>query len=305
MRRFSTLMFRAALFVAIVWFIGQVVSDRWFWSQWLLWIPTFIVLLILFIVALILAQSRRKYESAIIAVVFLVLACYFLFNENNVFSTNNAKGELKIAAWTMSHSKQKVAEESAELIVQLDPDIMLLTHGWHVRGEPSIKNWLSDDGKKLISGPFTLLTTVRPIEVRTLVASDGIYISFFKLDTRNQLGRELVVYAVDLPFNLLESRASIVRRAQRLLSKTDAEEPHVVIGDFNMTRNSNSMKRLFPAMTDAWDSGGMGWSSSYHRAFPLFHIDHILVGEDIHALSYELVDPQFGRHCIQLLQLTQ
>jgi len=37
----------------------------------------------------------------------------------------------------------------------------------------------------------------------------------------------------------------------------------------------------------------------------LFHIDHILVGEDIHALSYELVDPQIGRHCIQLLQLTQ
>jgi endonuclease/exonuclease/phosphatase family metal-dependent hydrolase len=141
--------------------------------------------------------------------------------------------------------------------------------------------------------------------VRSLVASDGIYISSFKLDATKQLGKELVVFAIDLPFNFLESKSSIVSRARRLLNKTVVEIPDLVIGDFNMTRNSNAMKQLFPAMIDAWDYGGTGWSSSYHRAFPLFHIDHILVSEDFQSLSYELIDPQFGRHSIQLLELWQ
>ena len=305
MRHFSTLIFRVALFITIVWFVGQTVSDKWFWSQWLLWIPTLSVLLVLVLAEVILLRNRRKQESAIIAVLFVGLTNYFLFVENNVFSSNATAGDLRIAAWTMSHSKQKVAKESADLIVQLDPDLMLLTHGWHVRGEPSIKDWLGDDGKTLINGPFTFLTRLPPIEVRSLVASDGIYISSFKLDATKQLGKELVVFAIDLPFNFLESKSSIVSRARRLLNKTVVEIPDLVIGDFNMTRNSNAMKQLFPAMKDAWDYGGTGWSSSYHRAFPLFHIDHILVSEDFQSLSYELIDPQLGRHSIQLLELWQ
>jgi hypothetical protein len=205
----------------------------------------------------------------------------------------------------MSHAKDAISEKSAEFIVQLDPDIMLMTHGWHVRGEEAIQLWLGENGKKLISGPFTLLTKFRPLEIRTLVASHGIYISFFKFDTTKQLGRELVLYAVDLPSNFLESKANIVRRASRLLQKVDAQKPDVVIGDFNMTRNSTSMQQFFPSMVDAWDSGGVGWSSSYHRTFPLFHIDHTLVSENLQAISYKLVDPELGRHCIQLVEITQ
>ena len=56
------------------------------------------------------------------------------------------KDKLKIVGWTMSHPKENVAEESAAIIVNLNGDITLLTHGWRVRGEKSIQDWLGDHG---------------------------------------------------------------------------------------------------------------------------------------------------------------
>jgi hypothetical protein len=305
MRRFPAFIFRFAILIVFIWVLGLGLSDRWYWTQWLEWIPTLFVLLLLLITTIALLSTHKKKEAMILVILFCGLTTWFLFIENRVFSTSKTANGFRIAAWTMSHSKKEVSKESAMLLVHLDADITLLTHGWHVRGEPVIKDWLGKSGKRLMSGPFTLLTALRPLEVRTLVASDGIYVSLYRLDTTEQLGKELVIYAIDLPSNLNESRKNIVQRAKRLLHQVDAPEPNMVIGDFNMTRNSQSMIRFFPKLTDAWDLVGVGWSYSYHRAFPLFHIDHILLNTDFKPIAYELQDPEFGRHCIQVLELAQ
>jgi hypothetical protein len=303
MNRFSSLIFKFALGVVVIWSVGQVVSDRWLWSQWLLWIPTFAIIFILFLSVIVVTLLHDKQKSCLLGTVLFALTGWFLFVENRAFSSAVSHGDLRIVGWTMSHSKQQLTENSAELIVDLNADVTLLTHGWKVRAEPIIKDWLSNGGKRLISGPFTLFTTLRPIEVRVLVASRGIYISMYKLDTTEQLGKELVIYAVDLPVNLRESRSEIVLRAKRLLGQTGAPTPDLVVGDFNMTRNSNALQRFFPEMTNAWDEVGVGWSYSYHRAFPLFHIDHMLLSDSVYPIKYELIDPQIGRHCIQVLEL--
>ena len=302
MKRSSSFIFNSTIIVIIVWLLGQFVSDRWLWSQWLSWIPTIAILVFLLLTTIVLARLESKRKTIVLGSAFLLCTAWFLFVENRVFSTTSIHGDLRIVGWTMSHSKQSVVRESAQLIVDLDADITLLTHGWKVRGEPLIKEWLGNKGKRLISGPFTLLTTLRPLEVRTLVASKGIYISLYTLDT-TKLGRELVIYAVDLPTDLRISRRDIVRRAKQLLRQTDAPEPDMVIGDFNMTKNSNSLHRFFPSLSDAWGEAGVGWSYSYHRAFPLFQIDHMLLHKELHPVMYELIDPQFGRHSIQLLEL--
>lgn len=303
MKRCSTFIFNCTILLAVVWLLGQFVSDRWLWSQWLLWIPAFAFIAFLFLATIALILSRDKQKSIFLGSIFLLCTAWFLFVENRVFSITTKHGDLRIVGWTMSHAKKNVASLSAKIIVQLDADITLLTHGWHVRGEPAIKEWREGKTKRLISGPFTLLTTLRPIEVKVLVASAGIYISLYRLDTTEQLGKELVMYAVDLPVNLKESRGEVVRRAKKLLLQADAPAPDIVVGDFNMTRNSNSLQRFFPELTDAWDDVGIGWSYSYHRAFPLFHIDHMLLRDTLHPVTYELINPEFGRHCIQVLEL--
>ncbi len=49
MKRFSTLIFKCTVIAVIVWLLGQFISDRWLWSQWLSWIPTFALLVLLFL----------------------------------------------------------------------------------------------------------------------------------------------------------------------------------------------------------------------------------------------------------------
>ncbi|MBT4584652.1 MAG: hypothetical protein HOC93_06180 [Phycisphaerae bacterium] len=303
MKRFSSLIFKLATGVVVLWLLGQFVSDRWLWSQWLFWIPTFAILVFLLCTTIVLVFLKDKRNSIVLGFVFILFVGWFLFVENRVFSTTTKHGDLRILGWTMSHSKSRLTADSAALIVELNADISLLTHGWKVRGEPVIKEWQGKKGKRLVNGPFTLFTTLRPLEVRTLVASNGIYISLYKLDTTEQIGHELVIFAVDLPADWRLSRREIVRRAKKLLRQADAPEPDLVIGDFNMTKNSNSLHRFFPNMKDGWDKAGAGWSYTYHRAFPLFQIDHMLLNKDLHPAMYELIDPQIGRHNIQLLEL--
>ena len=303
MNKFSTLVFRVVIVIVLFWLCGRLFSDQWYWGQWLLWIPTVAIGILLLLATTMLFSLGKKYKAMVAFIILIAIANWFLFVENRVLSTSRGEGDIRIVGWTMSHSKKAVAKESAEIIVELDADITLMTHGWYVRGERVIKEWLGKKGKRLINGPFTLLTTLRPVEVRTLVASDGIYISMFVLGTKEQLGKHLVLYAIDLPSSIFRSRMNTARRATRLLGQTNAPAPDIVMGDFNMTRNSASIHSLFPDMTDAWDRAGVGWSSSYNRAFPLYHIDHTLLQGDLHATSYILINPQFGRHCIQIVEI--
>ncbi|MBC8523140.1 hypothetical protein H8D29_04365 [PVC group bacterium] len=305
MNRLTTLVFRVEVVIVLLWVFGRLLSDQWYASQWLLWIPTLAILTILLIATVLFFALRKKCKAFISSTALIAIACCYLFIENNLLSSPNAVGDIRIVAWTMSHSKKTVAKQSADDIIELDADITILTHGWYVRGEIVIREWLGKKGKRLISGPFTLLTKLRPVEVRTLVASDQIYISMFVLGTKKELGKHLVLYAVDLPSSINRSRMETAKRAKKLLGQVDAPPPDIVIGDFNMTRNSASIKHLFPDLVDAWDRGGIGWSSSYHRAFPLYHIDHSLINNDLKVVSYELIDPKFGRHCIQLVELSK
>jgi len=305
MKRAPKLVFSVALFVVLVWLCGRLLSDRWVWTQWIAWIPSIAVATTLGMTTAALALLHQKKKALITSTILITVTAWIMLVENHVLSVARSEGDLRIVAWTMSHPKKEVAELSAQIVVELDADITLLTHGWYVRSQPVIKEWLGKQGKRLISGPFTLLTTLRPIEVRTLVASDGIFISMYRLDTKEQLGQELVLYAVDFPSGFTESRIRTARRAKRLLRQVGAPPPDIVLGDFNMTRNSKSIRRLFPTLTDAWDHAGIGWSSSYHRAFPLYHIDHTLICDDLHAVLYELVNPELGRHCVQLVEIAR
>ena len=293
-----------AFAVGIAWVIGNVLTDRWSWSQWILWIPTLAPLFLFVAASCIAIIAKSKRQIILLTATTLALFLWFSMFENRFFATHDPGHGLRLVGWTMSHPKKEVSKESAVEIVRLDADITLLTHGWYVRTEPSISNWLEPSGRKVINGPFTILTKVKPLEVRTLVASDGIYISLFILDTTEILGRELILWAIDLPSSLSIPKMKIANRVKRLLEKVDAPEPDIVIGDFNMTQNSSSIQTIFPTLRDASDDGGEGWIASFPIEIPLYHIDHILLDSKLRAVSYKLVNPKIGNHRIQVAEIT-
>jgi endonuclease/exonuclease/phosphatase family metal-dependent hydrolase len=85
-----------------------------------------------------------------------------------------------------------------------------------------------------------------------------------------------------------------------MLDDLHAPTPDIVLGDFNITRGSASIATAFPGMTEAYDSAGHGYGASYHRRFPLWHIDHMLLGPNVHPLRYDLVNPHISRHDAQV-----
>ncbi len=101
----------------------------------------------------------------------------------------------------------------------------------------------------------------------------------------------------------MASRGSLARSARRMLDGTTAAPPDVVVGDFNMTRGSYAVRTLFPGLEHAYDQAGRSYGATFHRAFPLVHIDHVLLGEQLRATSYQLPDPGVGRHLYQIVEL--
>ncbi|MBL6996954.1 MAG: hypothetical protein ISR75_00765 [Phycisphaerales bacterium] len=285
----------------ILWIVGAIFSDRWVWSQWLLWVPTPLILFMLAVLSVLSLLIKKRVQATICLFGVLVVAVWFCVFEHNLFSRKSSKGTVSLVGWTMSHSKKDVAKESADIIVKLNGDITLLTHGWRVRGEPSIQEWLGTSGHKVINSQFTLLTKFTPIQVHTLIAVDEIYISSFVLDTTEVLGDVLVIWAVDFPSSLVISKMEIANRVLRLLQTIDTIKPDIVIGDFNMTRSSSAMQTMFPELHDVADTVGTGILTSFPLEFPLYHIDHILIRSGFRAMNYSLINPHLGRHRIQVL----
>ena len=305
MQLFARIVGFIALTSFLLWLAGVLLSDRWAWSQWLAWIPTSVIILIFAMAGVFYFCVKRRTIATVFFVGATILLLWFCIVEHHFHKSDEPKGAIKIIGWTMSHSKGMVAEESAELIVKLNSDITLLTHGWKVRGEKSIRDWLGDSGRKVINSQFTLLTKFTPLQVRTLIASEGIYISSFTLDTTAVLGDTLVIWAVDFPSSFLESKMEIARRVQRLLHTIESPPPDIVIGDFNMTRNSVAIETMFPGLQDIASSSGIGVLASFPMEYPLFHIDHILLNNRFVPTYYELFNPHIGRHRIQIVEINR
>ena len=91
--------------------------------------------------------------------------------------------------------------------------------------------------------------------------------------------------------------------ARRRLDSTAAPPPDIVVGDFNMTRGSASVKALVPGLAHAYDQAGRGYGATFRRDFPLYHLDHTLLSGTLTATDYAVVDLGIGRHLGQVVEL--
>lgn len=132
---------------------------------------------------------------------------------------------------------------------------------------------------------------------------------YMELDARDDLGRTLVVWVLDLPSDPSLSRRDMVDRARLVIDTWPGgggegfPEPEIAMGDLNTPRGSWSLSRLLPQMRHAAADAGWGPLGSFPRERPLWHIDHVFVRRPIGAVEYRLVDPGEGRHLMQVAEL--
>ena len=302
----------AAALVVAAWLLGRLVSDRYGWSQWLLWIPTPAVLVVA-VAALVAGiqpdarrPGRRRRRVLVWAAGVAAIFVYFAAIEHRLF--RRAPGgdvAMRLVHGSVQATGPKVLADWGEQLTRLGGDVTIVSTLLPQRDIGRLLDRLGGLGTPVVSWPFVLVTRLPVLEARPLVANAGLRMSVFRIDTTESLGRVLTVWAVDLPSDPGRSRASVARAARRILDQVQSSPPDVVVGDFNMTRGSASLSMTFPGLAHAFDQAGRGYGASFRRGLPLYHIDHTLLGENVRAVGYDLVDIGTGRHLVQVVDLAR
>lgn len=298
----------APALVIAVWLTGRVLSDRWVWSQWLLWIPTPAALAAGLVGLAIAARPAaapglRRRRLLGWSVALGAVAAWFFAVENR-FLALPARGEpaLRLVHSNITLSGQRALERYVEALSALDADVIVMSDPVPPAYLSRLYEALGGSVEAVTVWPFVVVTKLPIVEARPLVASSDVHVALIRLESV-RLGGPVTIYAIDLPSEPGQSRAAVARRARRLLDRVVAPPPDLVVGDFNMTRGSASLREIFPGLEHAYDQAGHGYGASFHRGFPLYHIDHTFVGKRLRATSYRLVDLGMGRHLAQVVGL--
>lgn len=301
----------AAAVVVAAWLLGRLVSDRYGWSQWLLWIPTPAVL-IAAVAALAAAPWRpaasigRRRRVIAWAVCVAVIFVYFAAIEHRLLRwAPDGDVAVRLVHGSVQATGPKVLARWGEQLTRLGGDVTIVSTLLPRRDIGRLVDRLGGLGTPVVCWPFVLVTRLPVLEARPLVANAGLRVVVFRIDATATLGRVLTVFAVDMPSDPRRSRATVARAARKILDQVASEPPDVVVGDFNMTRGSASLSMTFPNLEHAFDQAGRGYGASFRRGLPLYHIDHTLLGEGVRAVEYDLVDIGTGRHLVQVVDLAR
>lgn len=285
--------------VLLAWLLGLVGTDRTILSQLCSWLPGFLMIPVAFVG---MWAARNRSMKRTWACVALLGPAWWLLIDQPLRPFGNEAAGLSLIQWTMSHDKTD-RERHAQVIVELDADITILTHGYGVRGTPSLLEWLGSDIQPYKYGHFTILTKLPVRQIRSVATSNDISLKMIEIDTTLHLGRPLRILAVDFPSGLLRSRMELAENAHGWLLERGGGDVDVALGDFNMARNSAAIELLLPGMKHAWTLAGVGWGPTFPRSLPIYHIDHVLVADWINVTRARTIDPGIGRHRLQLVHL--
>ncbi len=299
-----------AMLVLIAWLTGRIVSDRYGWSQWLLWIPTpgaILVALLGLLSALRPADKphRRRRRLLVWGITALALIAYFTLYEHRILRRSpSPTAGVRIAYWNPNSGAIRDSVEARNTIfIDLDADLTILANGRGLKQYDALADTLGPEGRVFRVRPFLFFTRLPLLEYQTLISNGGIEVVHIRLDATTTLGRAISIYAVDLPSDLATSRMETAKRLRELIESVATPEPDIVIGDFNMTRGGAALRTAFPDLEHAYDQAGHGYGATYPQAFPLYHIDHVLLEGSLQATDYRLVNPGVGRHVIQVVRI--
>lgn len=296
------------------WGLGWALGDRFLWSQFLAWIPSILVVAWLGLWALLIlpwAAGRRRRRGARAWVVMLAVLTPALglhgilvdFRPASRASQASPEPGLCLLHCNLNWPNRAAAPDVLELVRHRPEDIVVLTDpGWllgHGRGA-----LLQQDGWQVLRiGRYAVLSRLPLLEARTLVKTRTVDVTMLRVDASARRLGVLTLGLFDLPSNPRTPRMRNARELRAMLDELGAPQFDLAVGDFNTTRGSPSLEILLPNTTHAWNQAGRGWSGSFHRRFPLWHIDHVLLRPGLRAVDYRLEDLGVSKHRAQRVEV--
>lgn len=108
------------------------------------------------------------------------------------------------------------------------------------------------------------------------------------------------ILAADLPSNLLGERRALLIW---LLQLAESDGSDVIGGDLNTPRFASTLEELPEGFAHAYDEAGSGWSYTWPVPFPMFPIDHCVVGPRLEVTGYRLKSTLLSDHQMQIVDL--
>lgn len=330
-----------ALLGLALWTLGRVLSDRFHWTQYLAWIPSLPmgagVLAALGISRLFAWRSGAARRARAIGWLgVLALAAYSGLIEWHALRpvpSNLAAPAFRVVYWNRSTSGEVGWEYPA---LEHEPDLVVVRAGTCTKPEGLARR---------MSGSFCWdlgfqVATRAPIRawgVGALRVEQGLGLDprepdlvrkgrdpgramWLLLDAHAKLGRDLVVWLVDMPSDLsLWRDRAMAQAAQALragpervyvsdelgrwveapewkIPRSAFSRPDLIVGDFNTPHGSHSIRHAVGDFASAFDQAGRGYGATFPARWPLWMLDQAYVAPELHATHFEVSAALDGTH---------
>ena len=295
--------------VCVAYACGQVFRDRWLWSEWLFWAPSWGVALGAAIAVLVL--RRRRADGRRVAWSALVAGAVALWSGGRVLMHDvgwafsmpaAAQGDMVVTHWNARwpgeealDRAQAISQELGDLAIISNPGSMFLS---------SLRvDWMPDGMRSFNLGPVGIVTRLRVTEFRMVGHTSmgrGLDLWFAWLVVRAPSGEPVRILIGDLPSSLTLARGDIAAKASAMLHEADIDAPpDMVVGDFNCTPSSVVFDAVAPGLRAAPPWRSAGWMCTYWRPWPILRIDAMLVSPTLEWRGYRTVDLALGEHRAQ------
>lgn len=286
-----------AIILMIAWVVGAIVSDRWWWSQWLSWMTPAALVGSGFLLTVGQACMHRRWW--ILGPVVAAAGSILFVVPRMGWSFSAQKHGLRLMQWT-SGPILGDATPYAEFIAREDPDVLIMHGGLRIGRAESFHTW-SQKRQLAMRGPFVFASRLPIHRLQTVAWADNIML--VNLECVRPNGQLLRVLAVDLPSDPARSKSEILRKTHQLLSRLETP-PDVILGDFNMTQNSRVLRSFLPGWKLGWPFAGRGWGGTWPRWLPAYRLDHVLIPDHTQPLPLITThDPGVGTHRAQIITL--
>lgn len=300
-----------ALTVALAWGIGRVVTDRFPVIQYLYWIPTIVALAITLVCAISLARSNwRRYKWVLWGIAFVQAIVFVLQDYRIVGSSPVARagvgssiGIAHINAGWPGDSSAILAGGISDGLKRVygdpGPDILLISEPGRLLDPQVAIGRCMTDARAVSVGRFAVVSRVPIVDAMPLyddAKSSAAFVRFGPWHGIPSWGALLV----DFPSDPSIARSTHLAKFRSQLESLRVPSALVIVGDFNTTRGGSAVQEFAPTMRDAFTAAGIGYGATYPRAFPLWHIDLMLIAPSVLVERYEIIDTGFGKHRMQV-----
>lgn len=294
-----------ALVSAVAWLLGVGFGDRWAWSQWLFWIPPLAVAVhaggALALTLILDRRSAHFSRDGTVLSAIIVAGIAAGLHRSVGFGGRNTDDQSSVSMLQWNTNWPSGDDPRAmEFLSANAADIVLISNRGANTSRDLVRTWAGEHATVVGAGPFALVTRLPVVEVRQVaVGGRGRqlwWVARFEVAPPSWNGRVLRIAMLDLPSRPTIPKALIAEGLRLACEEGGLGEVDVAAGDFNATDGSMIITTCFPGFRDALAEAGRGWLATWPRRFPIWKIDHVLLGASVRATTAETRDPGTSDH---------